>query len=129
MSLIISLILVLTGVSHSEFHEELKHLPIHLLYNFTAALIGVVGQCVLNIALKYEDASKLAIVKTIDVFYAFILQYLFLNIEANLLSIIGALTLVSGAFSVLIFKIIDNKSKKSDRRFSMLKLRRISFGH
>lgn len=130
VSLIISIILTATGLTHKDIKNELKFLPEHLAWTVFASCIGVIGQIFLNIALKYEDASRLAIMKTIDVFYAFLLQYLFLNITPDLFSVVGALTILSGAFLILMFKVIESQRKKHHRpSLAQLKLRRTSFGH
>jgi drug/metabolite transporter (DMT)-like permease len=110
LSIMLSVVLTLTGVTHKEFFEkELKHLPKHLLYTTIAAFIGIFAQVLLNLALKYEDATKLGIVKTVDVFFAFILQYFLLNIKVNMFSIIGVLSILLGAVLLLLFKIIEAK--------------------
>ena len=110
LSIILSVVLTLTGVTHKEFLEkEFKYLPMHLLYTTIAAFIGIFAQVLLNLALKYEDATKLGIVKTIDVFFAFILQYFLLNIKVNMFSIIGATSILLGAVLLLLFKIIEAK--------------------
>jgi len=54
-------------------------------------------------------ASKLACIKTIDVFFSFVLQYLLLNINVDWISVIGACLIITGTFFVLIFKIMENR--------------------
>ena len=117
LGLILSLALTLSGITHKEFVEkELKYLPIHLLYTVIASFIGIFAQVLLNLALKYEDATKLGIVKTIDVFFAFILQYFLLNIKVNMFSIFGALSILLGAVLLLLFKIVEAKVKHLIKR-------------
>lgn len=115
ISVIISGFLIATGLSHKNFNQELEHLPFHLCLTVIAGFVGVVGQVFLNLGLKYEDTAKLAIIKTIDVFFAFILQYLFLNISEDFLTIMGALTIISGAFLVLFLKLVEKKLNSKSR--------------
>ena len=75
-------------------------------------MFGVLGQIFINIALKHEEPTKVAIAKTSDVIIAFFLQYIFLNIQIDFLSIIGSLAIVVGTMVVLIFKLIENKYSK-----------------
>lgn len=110
--LILSIVLTASGVTHKNFvKNELEYLPLHTFYIVLASAFGIIGQVLMNLAYKYEDATKLSIVKTIDVFWAFILQYIFLNIKVNIFSVVGALTILFGAFVILVFKIIENKYK------------------
>ena len=80
-----------------------------IFYSVCASCLSVVGQIFLNIALLYEDATKIAITKTIDVFFSFILQYILLNIDIDLLGLLGACSILTGTFFVLIFKLLENK--------------------
>ena len=50
----------------------------------------------------------MAIIRTCDVFFSFILQKLILNIKADLLSIIGGFSIILGIFTIFLFNIIQN---------------------
>lgn len=116
ISVLVSVILTATGVTHSNFREELPYLPLHLFYTVCAAFVGVLGQVFLNLSLKYEDTSKLSLVKTVDVFFAFILQKIFLGIEEDWYTVAGAITIVGGAFLILLLKVIDNQLNKKKKK-------------
>jgi drug/metabolite transporter (DMT)-like permease len=112
-SILISVILFATGVSHKHFVKELHFhlLPAQILFSVLSALCGIASQICLNFALNYEDASKVSILKTNDLLFAFVLQFFVLNIKPNLLSSIGALLILTGSFSIIAYKIIENNSK------------------
>lgn len=91
-----------------------------VFYSVCASCLSVTGQVFLNISLRYEDATKIAITKTIDVFFSFVLQYLLLNVTTDLLGLLGACSILTGTFFVLIFKLFENKysdylKKKSEK--------------
>jgi drug/metabolite transporter (DMT)-like permease len=109
VSILISIILISLKVSHIDIEKERKDLPLDIFYSVCASCLSVVGQIFLNISLRYEDATKIAITKTIDVFFSFILQYILLNIAIDLLGLLGACSILTGTFFVLIFKLLENK--------------------
>jgi hypothetical protein len=88
---------------------ERNDLPMDIFYSSLSAWISLFGQILLNISLKYEDATKIAIAKTIDVFFSAVLQYLLLNISMDYLNMLGAGSILLGTSFVLIFKIFENK--------------------
>lgn len=125
LAIILSTALTLGGITHKEFKaKEIEYLPLHLLYTTIASFIGIFAQVLLNLALKYEDPTKLGIVKTIDVFFVFFLQYFLLSIKVNLFSLLGALSIILGAILLLLFKLFEAKlrhSRKLDLKFSFFK--------
>jgi len=118
VSAIISVILVLTGIAHKNFEAESEHLLLHSFYVLCGAFIGVLTQIAINLAYKHEEASRVAIVRTIDVFFSFFIQFFMLNIVMDVYSIIGSVLIVSGTFLVLSMKLLDNKIK-TDNEFEM----------
>ena len=84
----------------------------HILYSCIGALGGISGVSLFNLAFLYEDATKISIIKTIDVFYSFLLQYFLLNIKIDLLGVIGAVFVLSSTFLIILFKIFEAKFKK-----------------
>ena len=105
----ISAVLVYLRLVHTEWEMEKKDLPMDLFYSVLASLLSIVGQILLNLALRYEDAARIAIVKAVDVFFSFMLQYLFLNIHIDMTSVIGATSIIVGTFFVLVFKLLNDK--------------------
>jgi drug/metabolite transporter (DMT)-like permease len=88
---------------------EKKDLPMDIFYSTLASFSSLMGQIFLNKSFKYEDATKIAITKTIDVFFSFVLQFFLLDIAVDALSIVGAIAILVGTFFVLLFRLVENK--------------------
>jgi drug/metabolite transporter (DMT)-like permease len=112
---ILSTLLFFMGISHKNFQDELKLLPMHFGFVLLAASSGLTAQILFNLALNYEDALIVAILKTFDVFIAFVLQYFFLSIKIDIFSVIGSFSIVLGTVLILIYRLFEeNQAKKSD---------------
>ena len=108
-----SVLLVTLGFDHKNMPKsDLSAFPIHIAFSALSATLGVLGQCSMNIALQYEDVTKVAILKAIDVFISFILQLIILNVQVDVLSVVGSLTILLGTFLVLAFKMIEARYEK-----------------
>lgn len=110
-SFILSLVLVLTGSSHQNFSCELEFLALDIVFGCLGGIFAVLGHVLLNISLQHEDATKVSIVRTVDVVFSFIFQFIILNIKADWISIIGALLILMSTFVILFYKIIKQKIK------------------
>ena len=113
-----SLILIFTKITYKAI--RLSEIWLHILYSCVGGFFGAFGILLLSLIFKYEDASKIAIVKTIDVFFSFLFQYLLLNIKIDLMGILGAVLILSGTFSVIFFKIIENNNQNPNKFFKFL---------
>ncbi|RNA11471.1 solute carrier family 35 member G1 [Brachionus plicatilis] len=111
LSFTLSSVLVLFGFYHKDLSIEQQELPMDIFYSSVAASTSLLGQIFLNIAFKYEDATKIAITKTIDMFFSFLLQYLLLDIMVDSWSIFGAIAILIGTFAVLLFRLFEDKYK------------------
>ena len=109
VALVVSGILMLLGHSHQNFSQERDDLPMDLFYSVCSSLFSICGQVTLNIALKYEDATKISLTKTTDVLFSIVLQYILLGIKIDSLGMLGALSILAGTFCVLSFKILENR--------------------
>jgi drug/metabolite transporter (DMT)-like permease len=114
-----SLILVFTKITYKNVELDNK-LWTHILFSSIGGLCGASGILLLSLSFNYEDASKISIVKTIDVFFSFLFQFLFLNIKVDLLGIIGAISIISGTILVILFKIIEQNTKTNNNLFKIL---------
>ena len=74
----------------------------------------------MNLALDSEDASKVAILRSCDVLFSFILQYIILGVNADILSVMGAVFILSCTFLLAAFKIIEKKIDTN--KFCLLKV-------
>ena len=106
---IICTCLIHLKMSHQNLELERKDLPMDIFYSSISACISLSGQIFVNISLKYEEATKVAIVKTIDVFFSAVLQYFMLNITMDLFNIMGAVSILTGTGFVLVYKMMENK--------------------
>ena len=86
IGLILSLVLYNLKISHTNWDLiSTSKLQLHILYSFVSGFLGTMAAIFLNWALDREDATKVSIIKTTDVFFTYLLQYLALNIKIILL--------------------------------------------
>ena len=121
LSLILSFFLYYYGLYHQDFQSEIKDIPMDLYYSILSALLSLAGQIFLAQAFIYEDATKIAITKTVDVFFTCCLQYLLLGVVIDFFAIIGSSSILSATISILVFKILENeyasyKTRKLERQ-------------
>ena len=114
ISLFISLILYATGVSYRSV-ENVNELLLHILYSVISGLFGLIAQICLNLALKYEEASKIAIIKTTDLIFTFLFQSYLVNIKKDFLNSLGAYLILLGTFLIFAFKFIEKRFNYSEK--------------
>ena len=116
----ISLILQLTGVDSKSV--KLLDSPLlllnQLMFAVAAGAVGLASQVLNNFAVYHEEASKVSIIKSSDVFFTFIFQHFFLQIDPNGLSIAGAVLIVFASTFLILFKIADKKFPASSSKTS-----------
>ncbi|OXA59259.1 hypothetical protein Fcan01_06002 [Folsomia candida] len=71
------------------------------------AVLFFVGQTLLTVALKHEDAGPVGLLRTTEVLFAFVWQFVFLNVVPNIYSILGAVLIMSGVIITLVRKWMD----------------------
>ena len=86
ITLLISGILLITKFEKKNLHilNNSNALLIEIIYSVSSAIIGVFAQVLMNLSIKYYDASKISMIKSSDVLLAFIFQFLILNIYPNI---------------------------------------------
>jgi drug/metabolite transporter (DMT)-like permease len=94
---------------------ETLELALQVTLTISAGLLEVASQMFTNLALKHEDASKIALVKSNELFLTTIFQYFFLGIVANFFSKIGCLLIFSSVCMVLVHKIFDQRLKRAKK--------------
>jgi drug/metabolite transporter (DMT)-like permease len=112
MSLILSIILIQLKMAHKNFEKESYDLFMDIFYSVMSALVSILGQVLMNIALKYEDATKVSIIFTLGVFVTIVLQYFILGILIDLYSGLGAFFILVGTTFILVFQMIEAKYNK-----------------
>ncbi|ODM97549.1 Solute carrier family 35 member G1 [Orchesella cincta] len=83
-----------------------------------ASIAGLtfVGQSLLTLALKYEQAGTFALVRTSEIVFTFFWQFVFLSIYPDLLSMIGALLVILGVIIITGRKWIETKKASHNAR-------------
>ncbi len=117
MSIVLSIVLILTKSSHADIVDEVSSLPLQIFYSFCGGTIGVIGLTFLNMALNYEDPTKIGMTKTTGVLFSFVLQYIFIGIAIDFLGIIGAALVVLAIVSVMTIKILEKRLANSKNFF------------
>lgn len=84
LSTVISLVLIRLGYAHTSLADERNDLPMDVFYSVLSSMLSLIGQVLLNIALRYEDATRIAITRTTDVLFSCLLQYFLLDILIDL---------------------------------------------
>lgn len=108
VSLVISVILYLGEINKIDFSDK-KSLLIDLICSSIGGVFSSIGQIFLNLSLKYEDPTKISIIKASDIFISIFLQYVFLNIKIDLYSLIGGFIILTAVTLVLLFKIVEKR--------------------
>ncbi|XP_051779718.1 solute carrier family 35 member G1 isoform X2 [Erpetoichthys calabaricus] len=75
-------------------------------------LLGVCGQTLITKALQHEKAGPVALVRTVDVVFAFILQFIFLNQSPTWWSLGGALCVIGSTSGVALRKWVQSIRKR-----------------
>jgi hypothetical protein len=70
-------------------------------------MIASCNQIIFNLSLQYEDASKISIIKTTELFFIFLMQYFFLDIKTDYLNMIGAFLILTSTLIIILYKILD----------------------
>lgn len=122
VSFAISVIMIATGAEKKsmEILKDRQLLILNIIYSALAGVLGVGAQIFMNLSLKTEDASKMSLLKSTDLIYTFLFQYLFLDILSNMLNTIGAILIFCGASLVMIFKIVDQKHTKNRKKLEAI---------
>jgi drug/metabolite transporter (DMT)-like permease len=97
------------GITKRSGNESINELAWHFGLICFVAVLGTFNQLIMNLSLKYEDASKVALIKTSELFFTFVFQYLILNITSGLFNMIGAMLIISSTLLILIFKFMDQR--------------------
>jgi len=109
LSILLSILSIYQGSYHQKLELELDDLPMDLLYSFFSAFLSLGGQILLTLALIYEDPTKLAVLKTTDVFFACLLQYFLLGIVIDYLAVIGSCSVLAATLTILSFRYFQDR--------------------
>lgn len=97
---------------YNDNSEDLFELTSLLIFqcilSITSALSGIISQILMNLALDHEDASRVSMLRSTELFFTFLLQFILLAIYPNMFKVVGACLICIGTFFILIYKLIDN---------------------
>ena len=129
LSLLISLILVFTGIQRYDLNllKDTKNICYQILFAIGSSLFGIFYQIFLNIALKYEKSSRVSIIMATSLIFTFLFQYLILNINPNILSTLGVLLIFSSTLWIICFKILEQVLFKNEKNIDGKKNKKISW--
>lgn len=115
ISLVISLLSFYFGFEkrNTELCKDTVTILWQVGYLAISAITNLLTQLFFNIAVKYEDVSKLSIIRISDLLFTLILQALILNIYADLFSIMGAMLIFTACVLVILYKIVERKYTKN----------------
>ena len=74
------------------------------------------GQMSIIMAVKFDKAGPVAMLRSCDVVFSFVWQYVFLSVEPDVFSLIGAILVVSCVLVIGIRKWISTLSTEDSRR-------------
>lgn len=109
LSLALSAFLIYKGLFHKNVAQELDQLPMDVYYSALSSMCSLSGQIFLTKALMHEEATKIAIIKTIDVFFACLLQYFLLGVLVDALAVVGSCSILLATITIMVFKILERK--------------------
>ncbi len=109
ISIVISMCLYFFYDSHESLLAEIEEILKNVGYSVASAILNMVSLICLNLALEVEEASKIAIIKTSDVVFSFILQYLILHASFERSSLFGAGFIMSATLLMTVLKIVEKK--------------------
>jgi drug/metabolite transporter (DMT)-like permease len=111
VSSLLSLVLNLTKQSNlvQNIQNNSMETLIQVCYSVVSALIGISGQVLLNLSMRYEDASKVSIIKASEIFFVFLMQYVLLSISLSVLKLVGGVLIFLSGAAILVMKIMDRK--------------------
>ena len=90
------------GVRPSVYASQIVSKDISLA--LLAGLINFIGHICFTLALAKQNANKIVLLRTVDIFIAFALDYLLLSIVPNVFTLLGALLILVGVTVILIYK-------------------------
>ena len=122
-SLLITLVLRLTGAQKSNRNiYETYDLSLQIFYSISSASCGIIGQILLTTSFKHEDVTKISVLRSTNLFWSFLLQYFFLNIEANIFSLAGVILIFSAILLSIIAKAVEKKLQQKHEANQNLKI-------
>ena len=111
-SCLISLVMFLTGAQKKDMQlvEDVPSILYQVSFAVASGLFGVLSQVFMNLSLKFEDTSKVSMVRSTDLLFTFLFQYLILRIHPNLFSTIGAFLILLATLFIIFLQMLEKLS-------------------
>ncbi len=121
LSSIISMIMLFTGLEKKDpnIYMDSSLIVVQSIFAVASSLCGIFSNALMSVSLEYEDASKMTLFKSSDLFFVFLLQYLILGIKLNLYSKLGALMIFLGILTIMAFRILDKRNDRLSSTFQI----------
>lgn len=110
----ISMILYLTKISHHNLMYTKEVILRDVVTGLLSGLISFIGHVCFSLAIARETANKIAVLRTIDILVAFLLEYLVLNVMPHWITVIGAGLVLIGVILIYVYKFFIKKFNKND---------------
>lgn len=106
---------IIGSVVHYYYYFENRPAFVHteICYSVIGSIGSTIGFIFLNKALEHEDALRIALLQTTGVFFSFIMQYYILNVDTDLLGVIGAVFIVTGTLGIMAVKVYPQNCKNN----------------
>ena len=100
----------------SSYLEDTSLLAWQIGYTLIGAVFGIFQIIIFNQALLYKETPQIAMIQPCDLVFGFVLQYLFLGINPDLFSYLGAGLIMFGVFLVILLNYIKYLRQKSAKK-------------
>ncbi len=111
------------GTLYSLFNSKISKIvniePIDALYSCASGFIATISLIFLNLALKYEDAAKISILRTTGVLFSFAFQYAILRIDVDFLGLLGAFFIIFATLTVILVKLYSQNKNNDDLKYNI----------
>lgn len=74
-----------------------------VVYMLIGAVCGILQIVLFNLALKYQDTQKIALIQPIDLVFGFVFQHFLLHIDPDIYGYIGATLIMTGVLIIIVF--------------------------
>ena len=122
ISSVVSLILYLTKVTHHNLMYTKEIILRDTMIGLLSGLISFIGHVCFSLAIARETANKIAVLRTIDILVAFLLEYFILGIIPHSITVIGAALVLTGVITIHMYKLLVKKCNKNENENSISKI-------
>ena len=124
IAIILQIIMYSTGIEKIKDYSVFTTSDIlwNCLWAFISGITGMAAQATYHVSLKHEEPTVISVVRCTDLFFTFILQYIFMNITVNFLSATGAILIFFATLLTLVFKSISYRvnQKKENKKNKLM---------